>query len=196
MKVITTIVVLLFIAGSAVSCNSQSQNSEQAVADSTRKKNVDENPYTDLRNIALSSTAEQIGVELPAGKGIKVYGFVMDMDLGEGTATLASFLSGDASLYLSTGGGLIGGREHDNVSNATEVLIAKAGKYLSKAEKTTTTPLPSKDGVNFYFLTDQGIYRGQEDIANLKSKSSEWLDLFAEANKVIGEIGKIENKKK
>lgn len=196
MKVINTIIVLFFVVGSALSCNSQSQNKEQTSADSTQKKNVVENPYTDLRNMALSSTAEQVGVEIPAGKGIKVYGFIMDMDLGEGTATLASFLSGDASLYLSTGGGLIGGREHDNVSDATEALIAKAGKYLSKAEKTTETPLPLKDGVNFYFLTDEGIFRGQEEIANLKSQSSEWVDLFTEANKVIGEIGKIENKKK
>lgn len=198
MKGVHTIIALLFVAGSSVSCNSQSQNKDQAslaAGNSTPKKDVHENPYLDLRSMALSSTADQIGVELPAGKGIKVYGFVMDMDLGEGTATLASFLSGDASLYLSTGGGLIGGREHDNVSDATEALIAKATKYLSKAEKTTDTALPSKDGVSFYFLTNEGIYKGQEEIKNLKSKSSEWSDLFAEANKVIGEIGKIENKK-
>jgi hypothetical protein len=118
------------------------------------------------------------------------------MDLGEGTATLVSFSSGDASLYLSTGGGLIGGREHDNVSDASEALIAKAGKFLSKATKTTETPLPDKDAVNFYFLTTQGIYKSQEEILKLKEQSSDWSEFFLEANKVIGEIGNIGKKEK
>jgi hypothetical protein len=115
----------------------------------------------------------------------------MDWDLPEGTVTLISFVSGDASLYLSSGGGVIGGVGHDNVKQAAIAFIYKAEKYLSKTTKTETTPLPDKDGVRFYLLTNKGKFVGQEQMKNFENNSSEWLDLFEEGNKVITELHKV-----
>ncbi len=143
--------------------------------------------YFDMRNMALGVTADQINIQLP-GDQKKIYGIVMDWDLGEGIATLVSFLPGDASVYLSTGGGFIGGGTHDNVKQSVNAFINKAEKYLADAAKTETTPLPGENGINFYFLTNKGIFVATEHLQNIENNSSKWLDLFEEANKVMSEI--------
>ncbi len=171
------------------SCKNKSQGQTELRQDTTTRKKVDpnNNPYKDLRNLAFSATEEQIGVQL-SSEQTKIYGVVMDWDLGEGTATLVAFLSGDASLYLSSGGGVIGGGGHESVKQSVSAFIEKAEKYLDKTTKTEKTPLPELDGVKFYFLTNKGKFVGQEKIQNFENNSSDWLDLFEEGNKVITEI--------
>ena len=198
MKIIKSVIFLIAIGDLVfftTSCNNKSkigEQTEQQSQDTTIRQKADpnNNPYTNMRNMALKVTADQLGVQFPPEQ-TKIYGIVMDWDLPEGTATLVTFLSGDASLYLSTGGGIIGGLGHDNVNQAIQAFIVKAEKYLSKTTKTETTPLPNKDGVHFYFLTNKGKFLGQEQIKNFENQSSEWLDLFEEGNKVITELRKV-----
>ena len=131
----------------------------QQSSDSNTQKKVDpnNNPYEDLRNMALSVTQEQIGVNISADE-TKIYGVIMDWDLGEGIATVVAFKSGDASVYLSSGGGVIGGTGHENVKTAAIRLVKEAHKYLANTKPTDKTPLPGKDMVNFYFLTNKGKF--------------------------------------
>ena len=118
----------------------------------------------------------------------------MDWDIGEGTATLVSFTTGDASLYLSSGGGFIGGGGHDNVIKATNNFIKKSESYLDRASLTEATPLPDKNGLTFYFLTNKGKFKATEQMENIESEKSQWLDLFTEANKLITEIRIVSEK--
>lgn len=199
-----TIIGLVLIIGLVfyiISCKNKSSAdtnklTEQQAQDTTPRKTVDpnNNPYQDLRNLAFGATIEQIGVELPVDQA-KIYGIIMDWDLGEGTATLVAFLSGDASLYLSSGGGVIGGRGHENVKQAATAFINKAENYLNKTVKTDSTPLPGKDGVKFYFLTNKGKFVGEEEVRNFDNNSSLWLDLFEEGNKLITEIRMVSDMK-
>jgi hypothetical protein len=195
MKRIYTLTGILLLAGFIVlvsSCSNSpktdSQSDEQK-GDSILSKNTTkgDNIYSDMRNMALSTTAEQMGIQRPAEQ-TKVYGVIMDWDFGEGTATLISFISGDASLYLSSGGVVIGGGGHENIKLASKAFVSKAETYLSKATKTETTPLPDTGIVKFYFMTTSGKFVGQEEMINLENNSSQWLDLFEEANKLITEI--------
>jgi hypothetical protein len=192
MKMIYALLGLILFVGLAfylTSCNNKSQGQTELRQDTTARKKVDSNnnPYNELRNLAFSATEEQIGIQFPSEQ-TKIYGIVMDWDLGEGTATLVTFLSGDASLYLSSGGGVIGGGGHENVKQSVIAFIAKAEKYLDKTTKTEVTSLPELNGVKFYFLTNKGKFVGQETIQNFANNSSDWLDLFEEGNKVITEI--------
>ncbi|HYV95203.1 MAG TPA: hypothetical protein VE978_25740 [Chitinophagales bacterium] len=195
MKMFYAVIVLFEIGGLVfylASCNNKSKvnkQTQQQNQDMTKRQMVDpnNNPYTGLRDMALSVTAEQIRVQVPSDQ-TKIYGVIMDWDLGKGTATLVSFLSGDASLYLSSGGGIIGGVGHDNVHQAAVAFIDKAEDYLSRTIKTETAPLPDKNGVRFYFLTNKGKFVGQEQMKNLDNRSSQWLGLFDEGNKVITEL--------
>jgi hypothetical protein len=91
--------------------------------------------------------------------------------------------------------GVIGGSGHDNVKQAAAAFIKKAGEYLSKTNKTDSTPLPGKDGVNFYFLTNKGQFVGQEEVKYFDNNSSPWLALFEEGNKLITEIRMVSDMK-
>lgn len=157
--------------------------------DPTQNDNVDtaENAFDGLRNMAFSATPDQLELSLPTDKTV-VYGVIMDWEMGGSTATIVSYQTGDASLYLSSGGGVIGGGQHENVNSAAKQFVNLAHKFLDKATKTEITPLPTTDQVKFYLLTNNGVYVGQDVISNFENHSSEWLQLFEEGNKVLTEL--------
>jgi len=196
MKMIYLIFGLILAAGIAMyltSCNNKNNDKQasQQIQDTTKEQKVDpnNNPYLELRNMALNVTPEQLAIELPKDK-TKIYGVVMDWGLEEGTATLVAFMTGDASLYLSSGGGVMGGVGHENVQKAVEIFLAKSETFISKTTKTETTPQQKKNEVKFYFLTNNGKFVGQESMSNIENSSSEWLPLFEEGNNLITEIRK------
>jgi hypothetical protein len=154
-------------------------------------QNKDDNPYSGLRNMALGMTADQLQLTIPASQ-TQVYGVVMDWDVGSGIATLSSYATGDASMYLSSGGGMIGGGQHEKVSTAAKAFVDKAQTYLAKASKTDATPLPDKDCVRFYFLTNKGRFSAQEQLQKFDNNSSSaWLPLFEKGNQVIAALREL-----
>ena len=112
----------------------------------------------------------------------------MDWGIDTSTATIVSYQTGDASLYLSSGGGVIGGGQHQNVNSAAKHLINLAQSYLDKAEISETKSLPKQDEVNFYLLTNKGTYVGRDIMKNFDNNTSAWLPLFEQANKVLTEL--------
>lgn len=183
MKMTYIILGLIIVGGLVYILTTKNKNTDNK----QNKVDPNNNPYNDLRNMALGANPNDLQLNLSDDK-TELYGVVMDWDLGEGTATLVSFTTGDASLYLSSGGGFIGGGGHDNVVKAINSFINKSNTYLGKATITETTPLPDKNGLTFYFLTNKGKYKATEQMQNIESEKSEWLDLFEEANKLITEI--------
>jgi hypothetical protein len=186
---------LIFYLTSCKNKQPSTQTNTQSTGDTLKVHKLSENRYQDLRSMALNVTPEQLQLSLPAGQ-TKVFGVVMDWDMGETVATFISFETGDASMYLSSGAGVIGGSGHENVVNAAKLFVAKAQSYLDKASKTDTTPLPDKDCVRFYFLTNKGKFIAQEQLKNLDNKTSIWFPLFEEGNKVITELRLTEEKMK
>lgn len=142
------------------------------------------NAYEGLRSMALTASASKLGISVPSDHAV-VYGIVMDWNMGQGIATLVSYQTGDASLYLSSGGGVIGGGQHPAVSSATKHFVALAQGYFNKASKVESTPLPGADEICFYLLTSEGTYAGHEGMKNFENGSSQWLDLFNDANNVM-----------
>ncbi len=57
--------------------------------------------------------------------------------------------SGDASMYLSSGGGVMGGGQHQNVYSAAKDFVRLAQTYLDKAARTEKTTLPAPAAVSF-----------------------------------------------
>ena len=155
---------------------------------------LQDNPYEGLRNMAFSTTPEQLGLQIPSDQ-TRVYGIVMDWDMGVAVATTVAYETGDASMYLSTGGGVIGGGQHDNVRTVVAPYVKKGQDYLDKATKTDLTLLPDKNCVRFYLLTNKGTYYEQETITNIENEKSAWFPLFEEANKVLTELRLTSEKK-
>src|SRR5688500_15913068 len=151
----THIISGIILAGGLVICPSSCKNKSTTNTKQTTKEQdtaktkanpSKENAFEGLRNIAFTTTPEQLGLSLPAGKTI-VYGVIMDWGMGSATATTVSYQTGDASLYLSSGGGVIGGGQHPNVNSAAKQFVSLAQTFMDKKNKTETTALQATDKV-------------------------------------------------
>lgn len=143
--------------------------------------------FGDLRKQALNVKPSDLGLKFSDNE-TSVYGVVMDWDMQEGVATLVVFSTGDASLYNSRGGGVIGGVGHDNVRTSSKNLTQTANRFLEKAKSTQATALPKKDFVGFYLLTNRGLFYLEENIEKFEKQTSPLFSLFEEANKVMTEL--------
>jgi hypothetical protein len=112
--------------------------------------------YSGLRNMALGIKPGMVGQPASAPANLP-YGVVTDIGLDNGTATIVTFSDGNASIYLSTGGGFLGGEGHSNISSAAKAAVSAAASAVSVMRPTAQYPLPQPGHVNFYVLTPAGI---------------------------------------
>jgi hypothetical protein len=151
---------------------------------------ANKNPYHDLRGMALNMTAEQLGLA-PDDSSVLVHGVVMDWGIRESTATVVSYCTGDASLYLSHGGGMLGGGQHPSVSDAAKRWVQLAQQFLHQAAPAAATPLPGTDRATFYLLTNKGLYCASDTMPHFEDNTSPWLPLFNSANEVLAELRQV-----
>src|SRR5256885_2198980 len=82
--------------------------------------------YIALRNQALQTTREKIALPAPA-RATDPWAAMIDWALPEGTTTVVSISDGTASVYLSSGGGFIGGgQSHESIRQAAQDAVATA----------------------------------------------------------------------
>jgi len=201
MKTAYIINIGFFVAGVLVyfltSCGDKKthNNPKTIQQDTTKQKTIEtkENAFDGLRDMAFSATPEKLKLSLPNDRTI-VYGIIMDWEMSGGTATIVSYQTGDASIYLSSGGGVIGGGQHESVNSAAKRFVNLGQSFLDKATKTEKTTLPETDGIKFYLLTNKGVFVGQEQMKNFENRSSTRLPLFEEANLLLTELRKTTEK--
>ena len=121
-----------------------------------------------------------------------VYGILMETGYPESAATLVAFMTGDASIYFSKGGGMIGGGEHESVRKAAIAFTKKADEFVSFCKKTTSFPLPKEGQTIFYILTKDGIYTVEALESDLGNNKSQLSPLFYAGQDVITEYRLIE----
>jgi len=190
--ILTGVIVLFFVSSKA---RAKSDGKHESGQDSTRRKvhHPEENVYGDLRGMALSNTPEQLGLTIPEKETV-VFGVVMDWGIDDAVATTVAYRNGEASLYLSSGGGVIGGGQHEQVNKVAKQFVSLAQKHLKHTKKTNDTPLPKTDEVIFYLLTNNGTYTGKEQMKNFENETSGWTDLFYAGNDILSELRKIDKK--
>jgi hypothetical protein len=178
-------IVAIIGIGILISC---SNKKKKTIAEKTQpsENSAEQNPYLDIRKMAFTAKADQIGLD-NIGED-KVYGLITEMGMDVGSATVISFLTGDTSLYLSSGGGFIGAGQHEEVREMVSEKVEGFQKYLSKAKKISEPELPKDGKVNFNFLTKNGIYSVTQSMIDLETGKSELSDLFLEVNEIISEI--------
>lgn len=146
----------------------------------------EQNNYLELRKMAFSVTPEIL--ELKEFKKDKVFGIISEIEMNEATVTVASFATGDTSIYLSSGGGFIGAGQHEDVRVIVKNFIKNGQIYLEKANKIEEAELPKNGMTNFNFMTSNGIYSIKESTIELESGKSEFSKLFIDLNKIISQI--------
>ncbi|GET34596.1 hypothetical protein PbJCM13498_34590 [Prolixibacter bellariivorans] len=187
-------VILVVVTGFFFAFPSPKKTYTQHMAGAEEQTGPSVNRYHELRKMAIRVTPELVEAK-NTGRGTYVYGIVMDWDAGDGMLTVASYQSGDASLYLSSGGGIISGGQHRKVRRAVLPFVRHGQLYFRRGKKTETTLLPDKDCVGFYFLTNKGTYYAQEELKNIEYGDSQWRKLFDEGNKVLTRLRQITGKK-
>jgi hypothetical protein len=165
---------------------SANKRKTQIAEQNSTEKQTEQNPYSDMRNMAFSATSEQLG--LSGMDKNDVYGIVSEMDMNGATATVVTFSNGDTSLYLSSGGGFIGAGQHESVQKVVKKYVENGQKYIAKATKIEKAELPESGMTNFNFLTENGIYSISKSLSELESGKSEFSNLFVELNEVISHI--------
>nr|WP_294942694.1 hypothetical protein [uncultured Mucilaginibacter sp.] len=159
---------------------------------SDKAKKDTANPYMGLRAQIFALKPADLGISLPADKET-AFGVVVEFGTEDGEATIISLATGDASMYTSGGGGMIGGAAHPNVKKAAVDFVNAAQHFLGKMQPVDTT-LPAVDHIKFHILTNKATYSYDGPEEEITNPNSEWAELFNNANEVITQLRLISDK--
>jgi hypothetical protein len=141
--------------------------------------------YSGLRDIALRTNRER---PAKSDGGPVPFGILMETGHPKAVVTLAAFDSGDASLYFSNGGGVLGGIGHETVRTAAVSFVESSRALLPSMSKTQETPLPPVGVVRFYVLTGDGIFTAEAPENELGNGGSCLSPLFYAGCDVITQL--------
>jgi hypothetical protein len=145
--------------------------------------------------MTLGITRQKAGLAATVGP-TEPWGVIMDWVISNATATIVAFSNGHASIYLSTGGGFIGGESHKSVRNAAKKMVAVAAECQPHTHATSEYPLPQKQSeMLFYLLTDSGIFTASASKEDLSNRHHSLSKLHDAAQGIITEYRLIEGKK-
>jgi len=135
--------------------------------------------YLELRGQMLQS-------KLPGFEPDAVQAVFMDWNIGNGTATVFAAMDGSASVYLSSGGGYIGGgQKYPEIRNAALHAVQIAASLLSQFKSTETIDLPPADDVFFYLKTSRELQLAIAKEADLSAGTDPLADLGAMMQEII-----------
>jgi len=164
-----------------------SNKRKQLKKKAAKKELADKYPFEGLRNLAFNTVPGFIIANAPADEFF-IYTIIMDWNIGDDVITLVAMVTGETSLYVKSGGGIIGAGKHFSVSEATQALFFLASTVAQDFETFTETPLPNKNWATFYMLTNRGNLKITDSVAHFESKNSKYNALFTQANKVLSEM--------
>jgi hypothetical protein len=143
--------------------------------------------YEAARLAALHVTAQQLGLQIPAAV-TKVYGVVMDWDMGGTVLSLIAYINGGANALLSSGATVTGAGADPEVAKQASEFVQVAQDYLNRGVPVSDLGYPPPGTVRFYLLTNKGIFAVQELLSLINDNSSPLLGLFFRGNMVLDEI--------
>lgn len=190
----TLVLVATLIVWFALSRKAQAGKSGQDRLSSNATGPAAKHTYTDLRNRALQSTRTTLNLP-PTADSTQAWGVLMDWGIPQGTATVVALADGSASVYLSSGGGFIGGEGHETIRKAAQRMVSVAREVQAQMKATTTYPLPKEGEVVFYSLTDNGVFTAHAAEEDLKSGQGSLSKLANAGQDVISQYRLIQNNK-
>ena len=143
-----------------------------------------------LRDKFLTSKPEEFGFSQQDSKPI-AWGILMEIGFPKALATLTSFRDGNASLYVGTGGGIIGGIGHEKVRKAAISFVEESEKYLSGMDKTEAFPYPAVGRVRFYVLTFNGVLTAEAGLNELGDSKHKLSPLFYSGQEVLTQLNSV-----
>ena len=143
--------------------------------------------YLGLRSQVLSLDPKAIDIA-PSEELPEVWGVLMESTFPGALMTFVCLAHGTVSLYLSTGGGIIGSGQHEAVAAAGQELLEIAQVAAEDMSITRTFPPPADGRVRFYLLTFHGVATAEADENELGEGRHELSPLFYQSHEVITQI--------
>jgi hypothetical protein len=109
----------------------------------------------------------------------------MDLNISGAYATVVGFSNGEASIYLSSGGGFIGGGQHASVCLGAKAFVARASDVLPQMKAVAKFPLPSAGITNFFAITPASVLFAEEWDEELATGTSPFRPLFSAGQDLI-----------
>lgn len=136
----------------------------------------------ELREMVFLTDPEKLGISITPGQA---WGVVMDTCYPKAVATVVSMADGSASIYISSGGGHIGGRGQPAVREAAVAFVHSATANLGKLKPASQHPLPAVGQTRFYVLTPEGLFSAEAVEKELGENRHELSPLFFAGQEVI-----------
>lgn len=99
----------------------------------------------------------ELGVELDHKTSNRVLGVVGELGFGLGSALVYGLEDGSASMYTSTGGGMIGAGDEKAVRKAVKELIEAGSEVVTRIPPAESPALPNEGDIHFVILTPGGL---------------------------------------
>ena len=144
----------------------------------------DEEMVRALRAQALAMSPADAGMAQSAVHPM-VWGMLMETAYPEAVATLFAIGDGTTSLYLSTGGGVIGAGAYVPVRVAAEAFVAAAEQHLDAFEPTFDAPPPPLGRVRFYARTFDGTFTAEAGERELADAEHPLAPLYASGQALL-----------
>ena len=86
------------------------------------------------------------------------YGVIVEFLQGDVVVTITAFSTGDASMYLSTGGGVIGGIGQPAVAKRARSIVSDVAPLVPQLGRSEAADPPNAGEYCFYVLTPSGRF--------------------------------------
>jgi hypothetical protein len=156
-------------------------------------KSKAEQVYLELRGRMFSGSRAAYGL---AADPSRPWGAVMEMGLENASVTVVAVEDGHASIYLSSGGGFLGGQSHQSIRQAAKNMVSTVSRFQGAMLPAAERPLPEDGQVIFYALCDSGILAASAPESELMSRQHAFTPLFAAAQEIITEYRLLQEKVK
>jgi len=188
LTLLTTLFILVLCCSTHSTVGSQDKKPESPAtpAEASAAKPVDTDSrqaqaMKGLRDRLLTSSPEELGLTGEDAKA-KVWGVMMEVTFPTSAITLVSVRDGTASLYTSTGGGMLGGYAAQKEARR---FVAEAEKHLASMKPTKSFPYPEVGRLKFYVLTRDGVYTAEADENEVQDSWHSLFPLFVAGNEVL-----------
>jgi hypothetical protein len=180
---------MLVLVGAAVlglTTMSKAQVTSSPEAHAPGPKPSPQELYRSMRLNMLQGSRAKFSLP-PGSTPLEPWGVVMDQGFEKGTFTTVAVCDGSASIYLSNGGGYIGGKGQEPIRKAAEAAVHAARDFQAKMQPTTDYPIPEKDQVIFYLMTDSGVFTARASVNDLKIGVGQFSSLWRSMQNVVTE---------
>ena len=134
-----------------------------------KKAHNKDNPYLGLRQLALDTKPEDIGVTVDNNE--QIYAAVVDLPLTNGITTFVCFFDGTVSLYYQNGGGMLGiGEKYEEVKKAGISFLFSAGQTIQFIKPSQNFNLPTNNIISVYLKAKENTYKAEINMSNIQSQ--------------------------